>query len=95
MVECMELHDLLSSHHRVYGEGIREPVSDIPEIKVSKHGLGSPCPCSHNPVNCKVLPKEYRNLNTSHFMYIRLNPWSPGGIFMVQKMDITSPIPVF
>ena len=25
----------------------------------------------------------------------RLNPWSAGGSFMVQKMDITSPIPVF
>ena len=25
----------------------------------------------------------------------RLNPWNPGGSFMVQKMAITSPIPVF
>ena len=24
-----------------------------------------------------------------------LNPWSPGGSFMVQKMAITSPIPSF
>ena len=24
-----------------------------------------------------------------------LSPWSPSGVFMVQKMAITSPIPVF
>ena len=25
----------------------------------------------------------------------KFNPWSPGGSFVVQKMAITSPIPVF
>ena len=29
---------------------------------------------------------------TSQFL---LNLWSPGGMFMLQKIDITSPIPVF
>ena len=28
--ECLELHDLLSSHHRAYKEGIHGPASDVP-----------------------------------------------------------------
>ena len=44
--------------------------------------------------NTKTVEAEAKK-TVKHQKIPFINPWSPGGSFMVQKMAVTSPIPVF
>ena len=47
-------------------------------------------------VHIKYLPNYIGYINReSKYKKNFVNPWSPGGLFVVQKMAITSSIPVF